>query len=212
MGWSIGFVQHIFKILGRPSEKMWPDFVNLPGVKWNFVGQPHNKLREKFPAISFAGRPMLSESGFDLLNGLLTYDPQKRITAEKALEHDWFQEVPLPKMKELMPTFPVRSEHDRRLKSSDPLEELRELELRQGCILSEKQLRSAHTWSGGVACPHKSDSHAHVWADTQAKGLINIFKKKLNCCNLNCEGFFAARVLRRTIHLSELNLFSIFAS
>lgn len=37
----------------------------------------YNRLREKFPATAFAGRPALSENGFDLLNKLLTYDPQK---------------------------------------------------------------------------------------------------------------------------------------
>jgi cell division cycle 2-like protein len=37
----------------------------------------------------------------------------QRITAEEALNHEWFKEVPLPKMKELMPTYPARSEQDR---------------------------------------------------------------------------------------------------
>lgn len=39
----------------------------------------YNKLREKFPPTSFTGRPTLSEAGFDLLNKLLTYDPEKVI-------------------------------------------------------------------------------------------------------------------------------------
>jgi hypothetical protein len=34
-------------------------------------------LRMKFPAASFTGLPVLSESGFDLLNKLLAYDPEK---------------------------------------------------------------------------------------------------------------------------------------
>ncbi|KAH7286650.1 hypothetical protein KP509_32G016400 [Ceratopteris richardii] len=125
----------IFKVLGTPNETIWPDFVKLPNVKCNFVKQPFNKLREKFPPTAFAGRPPLSEKGFNLLNRLLLYDPKKRITAEEALQHDWFKEVPLPKMKELMPTYPARSEHERRSrrlqKSPDPLAELRRRELRQ---------------------------------------------------------------------------------
>ena len=36
-----------------------------------------NRLREKFPPTAFAGRPPLSESGFNLLNRLLLYDPKK---------------------------------------------------------------------------------------------------------------------------------------
>lgn len=91
-------------------------------------------LRKKFPAASFTGTTVLSESGFDLLNRLLTYDPEmvflvklvlynlqvrrccpylsisffhmQRITADEALEHDWFCEVPLPTSKDFMPTFP----------------------------------------------------------------------------------------------------------
>eukprot|EP00250_Pteridium_aquilinum_P012882 c21003_g1_i1 orf=383-3004(-) len=125
----------IFKVLGTPNENIWPDFTKLPGVKCNFVKQPFNKLREKFPPTAFAGRPTLSESGFNLLNRLLLYDPKKRITADEALNHEWFKDVPLPKMKELMPTYPARSEHERRsrrlLKSPDPLAEQRKRELRQ---------------------------------------------------------------------------------
>ncbi|ONM16464.1 hypothetical protein ZEAMMB73_Zm00001d003222 [Zea mays] len=124
----------IFRTLGTPSEKIWPGYAKLPGVKVNFVKQP---LRDKFPAASFSGRPILSEAGFDLLNRLLTYDPDKRISADDALKHKWFSEVPLPKSKDFMPTFPALNELDRRtkryLKSPDPLEEQRLKEL-QGNI------------------------------------------------------------------------------
>lgn len=37
----------------------------------------------------------LSEIGFDLLNRMLIYDPKKRITAEEALNHPWFNEQPV---------------------------------------------------------------------------------------------------------------------
>ncbi|KAH7549747.1 hypothetical protein ACOSP7_025325 [Xanthoceras sorbifolium] len=105
-------IDKIFKTLGTPTEAIWPGFSELPGAKANFVKQPFNLLRKRFPATSFTGSPVLSESGFDLLNKLLTYDPEKRITADAALNHDWFHEVPLPKSKEFMPTFPPQ--HDRK--------------------------------------------------------------------------------------------------
>ncbi|EAZ31166.1 hypothetical protein OsJ_15265 [Oryza sativa Japonica Group] len=105
----------IFRTLGTPNEKIWPGYAKLPGVKVNFVKQPYNRLRDKFPAASFSGRPILSEAGFDLLNNLLTYDPEK----------------------DFMPTFPALNALDRRtkryLKSPDPLEEQRLKEL-QGNI------------------------------------------------------------------------------
>ncbi|KAI4336610.1 hypothetical protein L6164_015114 [Bauhinia variegata] len=126
----------IFRTLGTPNETIWPGFSKLPGVKVNFVKHQYNLLRKKFPATSFTGSPVLSDSGFDLLNKLLTYDPEKRITAEAALNHEWFREVPLPKSKEFMPTFPAQHAQDRRmrriLKSPDPLEEQRRKELQQG--------------------------------------------------------------------------------
>jgi cell division cycle 2-like protein len=133
---EIDQLDKIFKTLGTPNEKIWPDFATLPGVKCNFVKQPYNKLREKFPAASFSGRPTLSEAGFDLLNRLLTYDPNKRISSDEALNHEWFRELPLPKSKEFMPTCPPMNDHDRQarrfLKSPEPLEGQRRKELEQG--------------------------------------------------------------------------------
>lgn len=37
--WLLILLQ-IFRILGTPSEKIWPGFAKLPGVKVNFVKQP----------------------------------------------------------------------------------------------------------------------------------------------------------------------------
>ena len=48
----------------------------------------------------------MSSAGLNLLNQLLTYDPRKRISASKALQHLWFRQLPLPVQEEDMPTFP----------------------------------------------------------------------------------------------------------
>ncbi|KAL5543966.1 hypothetical protein UlMin_007750 [Ulmus minor] len=96
----------IFRILGKPNETIWPGFSELPGSKANFANQPYNLLRKKFPAASFTGSPVLSDIGLDLLSKLLTYDPEKRITAEDALNHNWFCEAPLPKS-DFKLTFPI---------------------------------------------------------------------------------------------------------
>ncbi|KAJ4884016.1 Protein kinase superfamily protein [Raphanus sativus] len=125
----------IFRVLGTPNESIWPGFSKLPGVKVNFVKHQYNLLRKKFPATSFTGSPVLSDAGFDLLNKLLTYDPERRITVDAALKHEWFSEVPLPKSKDFMPTFPAQHAQDRRgrrmIKSPDPLEEQRRKDLTQ---------------------------------------------------------------------------------
>ncbi|KAF3538890.1 hypothetical protein F2Q69_00025333 [Brassica cretica] len=101
-------LQKIFAVLGTPTESIWPGFSSLPNAKAKFPTQSYNLLRKKFPAISFVGGQILSERGFDLLNGLLTLDPEKRLTVEEALNHSWFHEVPLPKSQDFMPTFPPR--------------------------------------------------------------------------------------------------------
>ncbi|CAO2828937.1 unnamed protein product [Amaranthus hypochondriacus] len=130
---EIDQLDKIYRILGTPNETIWPGFSKLPHVRAKYVTHQYNQLRKKFPATSFTGSPVLSDAGFDLLNRLLTYDPEKRITADAALKHDWFREVPLPKSKEFMPTFPAQHAQDRRMrrvrKSPDPLEEQRRKEL-----------------------------------------------------------------------------------
>ncbi|XWS51372.1 hypothetical protein CRYUN_Cryun12cG0171300 [Craigia yunnanensis] len=105
---EIDQLRKIFDILGTPSEKIWAGFSELPGAKANYSKQPYNLLRRMFPTASFTGSAVLSDAGFDLLNRLLTYDPEKRISADDALNHDWFRELPLPKSKEFLPTFPPK--------------------------------------------------------------------------------------------------------
>lgn len=133
---DIDQLSKIFKMLGTLNEGIWPGYSKLPGAKAKFPKQPYNKLREKFPAVSFTGGLTLSEAGFDLLNRMLTYDPETRISADAALKHEWFREAPLPQSRDLMPTFPSLNEQDRRMrkrvKSPDPLEEQRMKE--QGSI------------------------------------------------------------------------------
>lgn len=90
-------IDKIFRMLGTPDEKS--GLSKLPGFKVNSVKQPcYNHLRKKFPAASFTGSsPVLSESGFDLLKRLLSYNPAERITAKDALNHNWFRESPEPR-------------------------------------------------------------------------------------------------------------------
>ncbi|GJY76714.1 cyclin-dependent kinase G-2 isoform X1, partial [Tanacetum coccineum] len=90
----------------------WGGYSKLPGVKASSFR--YNLLWRKFPATSFTGSPNVSDAGFDLLNKLLTHNLEKRITADAALNHEWFREVPIPKSKDFMPTFPAQHAQDRR--------------------------------------------------------------------------------------------------
>lgn len=93
----------IFKLLGTPNEMIWPGYKKLPAVmKMKFTEYPVSNLRNKFPTIS--------ESGLNLLKSFLTYDPAQRVTAEDALTHQYFTEVPLPIDPAMFPTWPAKSE------------------------------------------------------------------------------------------------------
>ena len=95
----------IFKLMGTPSEKIWPGYEELPGVRsMKFIDFPVSKLREKFH------EQMLSDYGLDLMKGLLTYDPRQRTSCSKALEHPWFDENPRPFDPSMLPTWPAKSE------------------------------------------------------------------------------------------------------
>jgi len=91
---EIDQLQKIFKLLGTPNERIWPDFTSLPSTqKVTFVEQPYNKLRQKFPRDTTG----LSDKGFELLNRMLTYDPLKRFDSAEALHHPFFNESPFPR-------------------------------------------------------------------------------------------------------------------
>ncbi|KAJ3025440.1 UNVERIFIED_CONTAM: hypothetical protein HDU68_007124 [Siphonaria sp. JEL0065] len=98
---EIDQLSKIFKLLGTPSEKVWPGFTELPNAKsFNFKHQPFNNLKLRFPS--------LTANGIDLMEKLLTYDPKQRITAAQALKHPYFRESPAPKDPSLFPTFPSK--------------------------------------------------------------------------------------------------------
>ena len=111
-------INKIANVLGTPSEKVWPGFRNLPGIeRVKFPHQPYNHLRKLFPGDNQSETKdhttslttPLTDAGFDLLNRLLAYDPNRRITANDAFGHEWFAEFPPPKEQRLMPTFPSRA-------------------------------------------------------------------------------------------------------
>ncbi|KAJ3288200.1 cyclin-dependent serine/threonine protein kinase [Borealophlyctis nickersoniae] len=75
-------VLKIFKTLGTPDEKIWPKITELPDYKPDFPVYARQSLA--------AVLPKLDADGIDLLERLLEYQPDRRISAEKALLHPFF--------------------------------------------------------------------------------------------------------------------------
>ncbi|KAF9418228.1 cyclin-dependent serine/threonine protein kinase, partial [Entomortierella beljakovae] len=75
----------IFKILGTPSEETWPGISKLPDYKPDFPVYSPIHLENLVPKLDGAG--------VDLLSRLLTYIPEKRISAEVAITHPYFDEL-----------------------------------------------------------------------------------------------------------------------
>jgi cell division cycle 2-like protein len=117
-------VDKIFKVLGSPDNRNWPGFSVLPHAKnFNFTKKSPNNLRKQF------SEDRLSAQGLDLLNRLLGYCPEKRITCSEALEHGYWEEAPLQKDPDLMPTWPSRTDGRKRKEPSpEQVEEKMEIE------------------------------------------------------------------------------------
>ena len=68
-------IERIFKLLGTPSEKIWPGCSELPHFKrFAFKNQPFNHLHEKFktgPSFTSQAKSSLSENGLDLMKAML---------------------------------------------------------------------------------------------------------------------------------------------
>ncbi|KAI9017524.1 kinase-like domain-containing protein [Gaertneriomyces semiglobifer] len=84
---DIGQLNMIFKALGTPREEDWPGMSSLPDYhEFQFIPKP--AIRAIFPAAS--------ADALALLESMLVYDPLKRPTAEAALNHFYFTNLPRP--------------------------------------------------------------------------------------------------------------------
>ncbi|KAI8066105.1 kinase-like domain-containing protein [Thamnidium elegans] len=98
----------IFEIMGTPTKERWPTIDQLPDYHHiTTFPQCANNLKQVFQSMSIPKK----------------YDPAKRITAEKALNHPYFQEEPKPSMNVLAQQgveYPLRriTQEDNDIKAS----------------------------------------------------------------------------------------------
>uniref|UniRef100_F7GL90 Cyclin-dependent kinase 20 n=1 Tax=Callithrix jacchus TaxID=9483 RepID=F7GL90_CALJA len=79
----------VLHILGTPSPQVWPELAKLPDYnKISFKEQAPVPLEEVLPDAS--------PQALDLLSQFLLYPPLRRITASRALLHQYFFTAPLP--------------------------------------------------------------------------------------------------------------------
>ena len=64
--------------------------------------------------------PFLTTAGSDLLNSLLSLNPETRPKASEVLAHPYFEEKPRPKSADLFPTFPSKAGQEKRRKVVTP--------------------------------------------------------------------------------------------
>lgn len=89
----------IFNMTGVPSKDEWPGFHSLPAAETVPPSYRPNTIAEH---LRKAG---CSPGAINLIKQLLRLDPDKRISAEDALNHPWFTDEPKPCKKDDLPKF-----------------------------------------------------------------------------------------------------------
>lgn len=89
-------LQKIIEILGIPTTDIWTNLNKYPeylSFTQHFNQSYPNNLSNWFKLIN-GGNNQNSEKCLELLSGLLKYDPELRLTADQALLHPYFLELP----------------------------------------------------------------------------------------------------------------------
>lgn len=87
---EVGQLHKIFNVMGTPSIGDWPDMENLP---WFEMLKPRINKASNFANLY---RDIMSEQLFNLALKLLALNPKTRLTADEALQDDYFTKDPAP--------------------------------------------------------------------------------------------------------------------
>lgn len=100
-------IQIIFDLIGPPNQVNWPRAIELPNKKDYSIG-----LRCK-RTLEMRFSKFMNNDGLDLMSGLLTLDPYKRLNAADALDHSYFKNDPLPLQPHELPSYEECHEIDK---------------------------------------------------------------------------------------------------
>ncbi|XP_075227035.1 cyclin-dependent kinase 1 [Lycorma delicatula] len=75
----------IFRVLSTPNDETWPGVSQLPDYKPTFPNWTQNTLKTQVKNID--------ETGLDLLEQMLIYNPSQRISAKQAIKHPFFNDL-----------------------------------------------------------------------------------------------------------------------
>lgn len=85
-GTELAQLEKIFAVCGSPTMTTWPDARELR----DYHSYKPKKMYTRRLRTDYAKLPA---KALDLLDNMLLLDPKKRISAEEALQHDWFKSV-----------------------------------------------------------------------------------------------------------------------
>ena len=97
---DIGQLQTIFRALGTPTLDDWPGMQLLPDYH-EFAVFPKTPMASLFTAAS--------QDTLDLLERMVVFDPLQRITADQAIDHQYFRNKPRPTEPSKLPSDQVDS-------------------------------------------------------------------------------------------------------
>jgi len=127
-------VEAIFRLLGTPDKKRWPEYENLPLVRKLKFKTRKSKVLDRFPVVKNlrTARPSLTERGLDLLQSMFEFNPKKRTDHRIALAHPWFHEAPRPQDPALLPTFPTLNTRRRKVAIREMKKDQRRAKMQKG--------------------------------------------------------------------------------
>jgi serine/threonine protein kinase len=76
----------IFRVLGTPTEEVFPGVTQLPAFSATFPKWRPKKLPDVLHGVE--------QAGVDLVQQMLKYDPATRISSKAALDHPYFDDLP----------------------------------------------------------------------------------------------------------------------